>query len=154
MMSDNLSASFPDARVDFAGIHLDSYQICAIVATLVILPTVWLRNLSLLSYVSSAIMTSYLCHFLEHLFLQTSDLIYLNFAVIGVMTMALVVLCLFWVGVASDIGFHLTGKALDITHLPITIGIYSFCYGGHSVFPNIYSSMENPSQFPSVLAIR
>ncbi|XP_057778097.1 amino acid transporter AVT1E-like isoform X3 [Salvia miltiorrhiza] len=125
MMSDNLSATFPNAQVHIAGIHLDSYQICAIVATLVILPTVWLRNLSLLSYVSIG----------------------------GVVTLALVVLCLLWVGVVSDIGFNPSGKALNFTHLPITIGIYSFCYGGHSVFPNIYSSMENPSQFPSVLAI-
>ncbi|KAL1545598.1 amino acid transporter AVT1D-like isoform X1 [Salvia divinorum] len=125
MMSDNLSAAFPNAQVNIIGIHLDSYQTCAIVATLVILPTVWLRNLSLLSYVS----------------------------ICGVVTLALVVLCLVWVGVVSDIGFNPNGKALNFSHLPITIGIYSFCYGGHSVFPNIYSSMENPSRFPSVLTI-
>lgn len=52
MMSDNLGAIFPSARMVFAGIHLDSYQMCAIISTLVILPTVWLRNLSLLSYIS------------------------------------------------------------------------------------------------------
>ncbi|KAH6762081.1 hypothetical protein C2S52_019514 [Perilla frutescens var. hirtella] len=125
MMSDNLAASFPNAQMDVAGVHLDSYQICAIVSTLIILPTVWLRNLSLLSYVSVG----------------------------GVVTLALVVLCLLWVGMASDVGFNPSGKALNFTNLPITIGIYSFCYGGHSVFPNIYSSMESPSQFPSVLAI-
>ncbi|KAL1549217.1 amino acid transporter AVT1D-like isoform X1 [Salvia divinorum] len=125
MMSDNLSATFPNAHLDISGIHLDSYQTCAIVATLVILPTVWLRNLSMLSYVS----------------------------ICGVMTLILVVLCLVWVGVVSDFGFNPSGKALNFSHLPITIGIYSFCYGGHSVFPNIYSSMENPSQFPSILAI-
>ncbi|GFQ04773.1 vacuolar amino acid transporter 1 [Phtheirospermum japonicum] len=126
MMSDSLSASFPNAQMDIAGlIHLDSYQICAIISTLVILPTVWLRNLSLLSYVSVG----------------------------GVVTLAAVVLCLFWVGVSSDVGFHPTGHALNFSKLPITIGIYSFCYGSHSVFPNIYSSMEEPSRFPSVLII-
>ncbi|KAG8376922.1 hypothetical protein BUALT_Bualt09G0114500 [Buddleja alternifolia] len=125
MMSDNLSAFFPNAQMDFAGIHLDSYQICAITATLVILPTVWLRNLRLLSYVSVG----------------------------GVVTLVLVVVCLLWVGVASEIGFHPSGNALDLTRLPITIGIYSFCYGSHSVFPNIYSSMKEPSRFPSVLLI-
>ncbi|KAK6146903.1 hypothetical protein DH2020_017815 [Rehmannia glutinosa] len=125
MMSDNLSATFPNVQMDVAGIHLDSYQICAITSTLVILPTVWLRNLSLLSYVSVG----------------------------GVVTLVLVVLCLLWVGVTSDVGFHPSGKALDFTNLPITIGIYSFCYGSHSVFPNIYSSMQEPSRFPSVLVI-
>ncbi|KAK4419048.1 Amino acid transporter AVT1D [Sesamum alatum] len=125
MMSDNLAASFPNVQMDVAGIHLDSYQICAIASTLVILPTVWLRNLSLLSFISAG----------------------------GVVTLALVVVCLLWVGVASDVGFHPSGKPLDYTKLPITIGIYSFCYGSHSVFPNIYSSMKEPSRFPSVLVI-
>ncbi|XP_073275379.1 amino acid transporter AVT1G-like isoform X2 [Primulina huaijiensis] len=123
MMSDNMSAFFPNAQMDIARIHLDSYQICAIVATLVILPTVWLRNLSLLSYISVG----------------------------GVFTMILVVLCLLWVGATSEIGFHPSGNALNFARLPITIGIYSFCYGSHSVFPNIYSSMDDPSRFPSLL---
>lgn len=52
MMSDNLSALYPNAHVDFGGVHLDSYYFCAIISTLVILPTVWLRDLSLLSYIS------------------------------------------------------------------------------------------------------
>ncbi|CAA0830518.1 Transmembrane amino acid transporter family protein [Striga hermonthica] len=71
----------------------------------------------------------------------------------GVVTLALVVLCLLWVGVASDLGFHPSGRALNFSNIPITIGIYSFCYGSHSVFPNIYSSMKEPSRFPSVLVI-
>ncbi|KAK4480969.1 hypothetical protein RD792_011831 [Penstemon davidsonii] len=125
MMSDNLSAFFPNIEMDIAGIHLNSYQICAIISTLVILPTVWLRNLSLLSYISVG----------------------------GVVTLILVVLCLLWVGVVGEVGFHPSGKALDLTRLPLTIGIYSFCYGSHSVFPNIYSSMKEPSRFPSVLVI-
>ncbi|EPS65238.1 amino acid transporter, partial [Genlisea aurea] len=125
MMTDALSAYIPTAHVDVAGIHLNSYQICAVTSTLIILPTVWLRNLSLLSYISVG----------------------------GVVTLALIVICLIWVGVVSEIGFHPSGNALNLTKVPIAIGIYSFCYGSHSVFPNIYSSMEEPSQFPSVLII-
>ncbi|KAL9153133.1 hypothetical protein ABFS82_10G029900 [Erythranthe guttata] len=125
MMSDNLSASFPNMQMDVFGIHLDSYQICAIISALIILPTVWLRNLRLLSYISVG----------------------------GVVTLVLVVACLVWAGVSSDVGFHPTGKAIDFPNLPITIGIFSFCYGSHSVFPNIYSSMREPSRFPSVLII-
>ncbi|KAL2502837.1 Transmembrane amino acid transporter family protein [Forsythia ovata] len=125
MMSDNLSAFFPNAHMEIAGIHLDSYQLCAITSTLVILPTVWLRNLNLLSYVSVG----------------------------GVVTLVLVVLCLLWVGISGEVGFHPNGKALNLANLPVTIGLYSFCYGSHSVFPNIYSSMKEPSRFPSVLLI-
>lgn len=125
MMSDNLGALFPNSHMEFAGIHLNSYQMCAIISTLVILPTVWLRNLSLLSIVSAG----------------------------GVIALIIVVICLLWVGVVDDVGFHPSGTAINIGKLPVTIGLYSFCYGSHSVFPNIYSSMKEPSRFPSVLLI-
>ncbi|KAL3326761.1 hypothetical protein AABB24_037451 [Solanum stoloniferum] len=125
MMSDNLGALFPNSHMEFAGIHLNSYQMCAIISTLVILPTVWLRNLSLLSIVSAG----------------------------GVIALIVVVVCLLWVGVVDDVGFHPSGTAINIAKLPVTIGLYSFCYGSHSVFPNIYSSMKEPSRFPSVLLI-
>lgn len=55
MMSDNLSTLFPNMYMDFAGIHLDCHQIFSITATLIVLPTVWLRDLSLLSYLSGSI---------------------------------------------------------------------------------------------------
>ncbi|KAH7866224.1 hypothetical protein Vadar_017354 [Vaccinium darrowii] len=125
MMGDNLSALFPNANTNFAGIHLNSYQLCMIICTLVILPTVWLRNLSLLSFISVG----------------------------GVLTAVAVSFCLLWVGVVDQVGFHPNGTALDLAKLPITVGLFGFCYGSHSVFPNIYSSMKEPSKFPSVLII-
>ncbi|KAI8556664.1 hypothetical protein RHMOL_Rhmol05G0271500 [Rhododendron molle] len=125
MMSDNLSALFPNANMNFSGIHLDSYQLCMITSTLVILPTVWLRNLSFLSVISVG----------------------------GVFTAAAVSLCLLWVGVVDQVGFHPSGPAMDLAKLPVTLGLFGFCYGSHSVFPNIYSSMKEPSKFPSVLII-
>ncbi|CAL5351306.1 unnamed protein product [Camellia sinensis] len=125
MMSDNLSALFPNAQINFNGIHLDSYQMCTIISTLFILPTVWLRNLSLLSYISVG----------------------------GVFTAVLVSLCLLWVGVVDQVGFHPIGLPLNLAKLPVTIGLFGFCFGCHSIFPNIYSSMKKPSQFPSVLTI-
>ncbi|THG19947.1 hypothetical protein TEA_021568 [Camellia sinensis var. sinensis] len=125
MMSDNLSALFSNAQINFNGIHLDSYQMCTIISTLFILPTVWLRNLSLLSYISVG----------------------------GVFTAVLVSLCLLWVGVVDQVGFHPIGLPLNLAKLPVTIGLFGFCFGCHSIFPNIYSSMKKPSQFPSVLTI-
>ncbi|XP_047306817.1 amino acid transporter AVT1D-like [Impatiens glandulifera] len=125
MMSDNLSSFMPNANMSFAGSSLDSFQLCVIISTLCILPTVWLRNLSLLSYLSVG----------------------------GVVTAILVSVCLFWVGTIDNVGFHPNDRALEIAKLPITIGLFGFCYGSHSVFPNIYSSMKDPSRFPSVLII-
>lgn len=70
------------------------------------------------------------------------------------MTLALVVICLFWVGTVDGVGFHHSGTAFNLKDLPVTVGLFGFCYGSHSVFPNVYSSMEEPSRFPSVLKIR
>ncbi|KAF8089847.1 hypothetical protein N665_0496s0053 [Sinapis alba] len=123
MMSDNLSGMFPNTSLYIAGISLNSNQVFAITTTLIVLPTVWLRDLSLLSYISAG----------------------------GVFSSILLALCLFWVGSVGGVGFHLQGQVLDLTNLPVAIGIYGFGFGGHSVLPNIYSSMKEPSKFPVVL---
>ncbi|KAF9595525.1 hypothetical protein IFM89_000613 [Coptis chinensis] len=123
LMSDNLSALYPNVHMNFSGVHLNSHYIFAIATTLLVLPTVWLRNLSLLSYLSVG----------------------------GVVASILVMICLLWVGVVDGVGFHPSGTAVDLVNLPVALGIYGFCFSGHSVFPNIYSSMKEPSQFPKVL---
>ncbi|XP_010490633.1 PREDICTED: vacuolar amino acid transporter 1-like [Camelina sativa] len=125
MMSDNLSGMFPNTSLYITGLSLDSHQIFAITTTLVVLPTVWLKDLSLLSYLSAG----------------------------GVVSSILLALCLFWTGSVDGVGFNLSGKALDLTNIPVAIGIYGFGFVGHSVFPNIYSSMKEPSKFPMVLLI-
>ncbi|CAL5407363.1 unnamed protein product [Camellia sinensis] len=122
--SDNLSSLFPNAHLNLGGFVLNSHHLFALLATLAILPTVWLRDLSLLSYISAG----------------------------GVIASILVVLCLFWLGLVDKVGFESEGRTtLNLTTLPVAIGLYGYCYSGHAVFPNIYTSMEKPSQFPSVL---
>ncbi|GMP69136.1 hypothetical protein CsSME_00028513 [Camellia sinensis var. sinensis] len=122
--SDNLSSLFPNAHLNLGGFVLNSHHLFALLATLAILPTVWLRDLSLLSYISAG----------------------------GVIASILVVLCLFWAGLVDKVGFESEGRTtLNLTTLPVAIGLYGYCYSGHAVFPNIYTSMEKPSQFPSVL---
>lgn len=76
------------------------------------------------------------------------------FPVGGVVASILVVFCLFWVGLVDKVGFQTKGTTLNLTTLPVAIGLYGYCYSGHAVFPNIYTSMEKPSQFPAVLLAR
>jgi len=64
-----------------------------------------------------------------------------------------VVICLLWVGVVDGVGFHRGGTTLDLVNLPVALGLYGFCYSGHSVLPNIYSSMKTREQFPMVLLV-
>ncbi|XP_076945476.1 amino acid transporter AVT1C-like [Bidens hawaiensis] len=122
--SDNLSSLFPNAQLSLGGYHLTSHYLCAIMVTLVVLPTVWLRDMSVLSYISAG----------------------------GVFVSVLLVFCLFWIGLVDNIGFQIEStKTLNMPKLPVAIGLYGYCYAGHAVLPNIYASMEKRSQFPLVL---
>ncbi|KAK4761240.1 hypothetical protein SAY87_006133 [Trapa incisa] len=117
---DTLSSMFPNAQINFYWFSLDSYHIFALMTTLVILPTVWLRDLSILTG--------------------------------GVIASFVVVMCLLWAGLIDQTSFNIEGTVLlNLRSLPVAIGLYGFCYSGHAVFPNIYSSMAKPSQFPLVL---
>lgn len=49
---DNLASLFPNAYLNLGGIELNPQTLFAVVAALAVLPTVWLRDLSVLSYIS------------------------------------------------------------------------------------------------------
>ncbi|CAL0328474.1 unnamed protein product [Lupinus luteus] len=121
--SDNLSSLFPNAHLSLGGIELNSHTLCAIFATLLVLPTVWLRDLRILSYISAG----------------------------GVLASVLVVACLFWAGLLDNVAIPSQRSTLNIGTFPVAMGLYGFCFAGHAVFPNIYSAMANRKQFPAVL---
>ncbi|KAG9441828.1 hypothetical protein H6P81_017682 [Aristolochia fimbriata] len=123
--SDNLSSLFPNAHLSLGGVHLNAHYLFALLTTLAVLPTCWLRDMSVLSYISAG----------------------------GVIASILVVLCLFWIGLVDKVGFENKGTTLNLTSLPVAIGLYGYCYSGHAVFPNIYTSMKKPSAYPFVLLI-
>ncbi|KAG2606288.1 amino acid transporter AVT1C-like [Panicum virgatum] len=121
--SDNLSKLFPTAHLTIGSLTLNSHVFFAILTTIIVMPTTWLRDLSCLSYISAG----------------------------GVIASILVVICLSWVGVVDDVGFENKGTMLNLPGIPIALGLYGYCYSGHGVFPNIYSSLKNRNQFPSIL---
>jgi amino acid permease len=71
----------------------------------------------------------------------------------GVIATLLIFLSVGLVGTSGDIGFQATGKAIKWSGMPFAIGIYGFCYSGHSVFPNIYQSMSDRTKFTKALLI-
>ncbi|CAO2829946.1 unnamed protein product [Amaranthus hypochondriacus] len=123
--SDNLSSMFPNARINLLGYVLDSRHLFALATTLAVLPTCWLRDLSLLSYISAG----------------------------GVVASVLVVLCLFWIGLVDQVPFVGKGTTINLSTLPVALGLYGYCFSGHAVFPNIYSSMANRNQYTTFLMI-
>lgn len=87
-----------------------------------ILPTMWLNDLGVLSYVSAG----------------------------GVLSSMIVTVCVFFVGVTKGVGFHGKGRLFNLNGIPTALSLYTFCYGAHAVFPPIYNSMRRKSQFPRV----
>lgn len=37
--------------------------------------------------------------------------------------------------------------------IPLCIGLLSYNYGGHSMFPTLYTAMKRPQQYPRVLDV-
>eukprot|EP00270_Netrium_digitus_P004317 TRINITY_DN1534_c0_g2_i1.p1 TRINITY_DN1534_c0_g2~~TRINITY_DN1534_c0_g2_i1.p1 ORF type:complete len:553 (-),score=127.37 TRINITY_DN1534_c0_g2_i1:234-1892(-) len=121
---DNLSAQFPGASLQLGSVFLSSQHLFIIVAAICILPTMYLRDLSILSYISAG----------------------------GMFATLLVCAMVMLVGVQS-VGFEreADGQLLNLWGMPMAIGLYGFCYSGHAVFPNIYMSMRNKKEYDTVL---
>uniref|UniRef100_A0A0E0JKR8 Amino acid transporter transmembrane domain-containing protein n=1 Tax=Oryza punctata TaxID=4537 RepID=A0A0E0JKR8_ORYPU len=122
---DNLDKLLPGTVVELLGYQVHGKQLFVLAAAAVILPTTWLKNLSMLAYVSA----------------------------VGLVSSVALTASLVWAGV-DDKGFHMAGSSLlNLSGLPTALSLYFVCFAGHGVFPTVYSSMKSKKDFPKVLLI-
>ncbi|WCJ23848.1 Transmembrane amino acid transporter family protein [Euphorbia peplus] len=122
---DNLHNLFPNVNIEVGGLSLSGTKTFIIISALIILPTVWLDDLSVLSYISGT----------------------------GVLASFVIPGCIFWAGAFDGVGFQENGKLVNWGGMSTAISLYSFCYCAHPVFPTIYTSMKKKHQFSYVLVI-
>ncbi|KAK1432465.1 hypothetical protein QVD17_09362 [Tagetes erecta] len=125
MEGDNLSNLFPQMNFDILGVHLSSKKSFVIIVAAIILPTTWLNNMKIISYISAS----------------------------GVLASLIILGSILWVGMFDGVGFHEKGRVVNWKGIPSAISLYAFCYGAHPVFPTLYTSMRNKHQFSKVLLL-
>ncbi|XP_065856602.1 amino acid transporter AVT1I-like isoform X3 [Euphorbia lathyris] len=118
---DNLHKLFPNVDM----VNIGGKRSFIIIVALIILPTVWLDNLIILSYVSAT----------------------------GVFASAIIIASIFWAGAVDGVGFKQKGKVINWNGIPNAVSLYAFCYCAHPVFPSLYTSMRKKHQFSNVLLI-
>ncbi|KAF8393939.1 hypothetical protein HHK36_020141 [Tetracentron sinense] len=120
-LSDNLTRVFAGAHLHVPRIHLSTSELLTVMAILVALPSLWLRDLSSISFLSTA-------------GILMSILIFVT------------VICTAAFGVKAN---HKI-PALQLHNIPLVSGLYMYSLSGHTVFPNIYKAMQDPSKFTKV----
>ncbi|KAH7854750.1 hypothetical protein Vadar_017382 [Vaccinium darrowii] len=74
---------------------------------------------------------------------------------VGLFSILVVVVCVICVGAENGgVGFHGNGKALlAIGGVPTSVSLYMLCFGGHSLIPTLYASMQNKGHFTKAMAV-
>ncbi|XP_021721404.1 amino acid transporter AVT1I-like [Chenopodium quinoa] len=122
---DNLHNHFPGLKLETSWLQLGGRESFVLLIALIILPSVWLDNLSILSYISAT----------------------------GVLASVVIIASILHVGTFDGIGFHSKGDVLNWSGIPTSVSLYGFCYCAHPVFPTLYNSMQKKHQFSKVLLL-
>ncbi|XP_024541148.1 amino acid transporter AVT1E-like [Selaginella moellendorffii] len=124
-MGDNLARLFPHATLRISALELGPSKVLLFIAFLVVLPTVWLRNLAWISYLS----------------------------LFGIVTYMIITVTMIYAGAGLGIGFHHSVPHLRPENLLNIAGIYAYCFAAHCALPSVYTSLKNPSNYAKVLVL-
>ncbi|KAL0368609.1 UNVERIFIED_CONTAM: Amino acid transporter AVT1H [Sesamum calycinum] len=119
-LHDNLAIVF--MGVDLRWAHLTTSQLLATIAVLVALPSLWLRDLSSISFLSTA----------------------------GILMSLLIFVTVAGTAIFGGVRANHDIPPLQLHNIPAISGLYIFSFAGHIVFPNLYTAMKDPSKFTQV----
>ncbi|XP_020524852.1 vacuolar amino acid transporter 1 isoform X2 [Amborella trichopoda] len=122
---DNLEKMFPNMSLRLGGFKIEGRKAFVFISSSIILPTVWLRGLGPLAYVSAC----------------------------GVLAPILIVGSVVWVGLFDGVAFHPSKRLFSYKGLPTTASIFAFCLSGHGVLPTITSSMKDRSKAMKMIIV-
>lgn len=121
-LSDNLALVFTGAHIELPWLHLSTTQLLTVIAVLVALPSLWLRDLSSISFLSFG----------------------------GILMSILIFTTVGWTAAFGGVRSNQRIPVLHLHQIPAISGLYIFSFAGHIVFPNIYTAMKDPSKFTKV----
>ncbi|AES71998.1 putative amino acid transporter, transmembrane domain-containing protein [Medicago truncatula] len=123
-LHDNLIIVFLGTHLKLKLAILSTSQLLTLVAVLIALPSLWIRDLSSISFLSS----------------------------LGILMSLLIFVCVSVTAIFG--GFQANNNhsipVFKLHNIPSISGLYVFGYGGHVVFPDLYKSMKDPSKFTKV----
>ncbi|RDY11842.1 Amino acid transporter AVT1H, partial [Mucuna pruriens] len=121
-LHDNLITVFLGTNLKLHFLKFSSSQLLTMVAVLIVLPSLWIRDLSSISFLSS----------------------------VGILMSLLIFLCVAATALLGNVKPNQTIPLLHLHNIPPVSGLYIFGYGGHMVFPDLYKAMKDPSKFTKV----
>jgi amino acid permease len=121
-LHDNLIRVLSGMQINVPWAKLSSSQLLTLIAVLIALPSLWLRKLSSLSYLSSA----------------------------GIFLSLLMFTSVPLTAIFGDVTPNHKIPVLQLHNIPAISGLYIFSYAGHIVFPDLYKGMKDPSKFTKV----
>ncbi|KAM1217158.1 hypothetical protein TB2_013162 [Malus domestica] len=124
-LHDNLATVFPGIQLKVSWAKLPKSQLLTFIAILVALPSLWLRDLSSISFLSFG----------------------------GVLMSLVIFISVACTAIFGGVKSNHTIPALQIHNIPAISGLCIFSFAGHIVFPNLYKAMKDPSKFTKVSII-
>ena len=121
-LHDNLTTVFSGTRLKLPGAMLSTSQLITVLAVLVAIPSLWLRDLSSISFLSSG----------------------------GILMSLIIFTSVVWTAIFGGVKTNHSIPVLHVKKIPAISGLYIFSYAGHIVFPNLYKAMKDPSKFTKV----